>query len=143
MDTLNLRLITGGFLVAFVVLFSPMCEAATFTVNCPGQTIQAALNAAGVDDTINVTGTCNENLLVDNNKMKVYLEGGGTAIIHGVDTSRPVVDVRGKGILIEGFTITGGRSGIEGSNAVINNNVIQNMLFGALGLGSVSNNDWI
>ena len=124
------RLIIGSI---FLFLLLPrVAGAATFTVNCPGQKLQAALDAAGVDDTINVTGTCNENVVVDNNKMKVYLEGGGTAIIHG-DPSLAVIDVRGKAILVQGFTITGGRVGIEvhrGSNAVLNDNIIQNMSAG-------------
>ena len=45
-----------------------------------------------------------------------------------MDTA-PVVNIRGKGILLQNFNITGGTNGVHvnrGSNAVINNNVIEN-----------------
>jgi parallel beta-helix repeat protein len=74
-----------------------------------------------------VTGTCNENVLVRNDKVRVFLDGGGTAVINGSDPSRPAIDVRGKAVSIQRLTITGGSDGIvvqRGANAVINNNMI-------------------
>ena len=128
------RITTCGLFAAFLILFAPAVGvAATVAVSCPGQTIQAAVDAAGPGDTINVTGTCNENVLVDNNKVKVFLQGGGTAVIDGAHSSLPVIDIRGKAISVQGFTIRGGRDGIEvhrSANAVINSNVIQNMAAG-------------
>jgi parallel beta-helix repeat protein len=91
--------------------------------------LQAALNSAATDTTISVTGTCNENLLVDNNKIKVFLDGNGVATIHGTDPTKPALDIRGKAIFIGGMTITGGRDGIvvqRGSNVVLDGNVVQN-----------------
>jgi hypothetical protein len=85
-----------------------------------------------------VTGNCNENVLVRNDRVRVFLDGGGTAMIHGSDSTRPAIDVRGKAVSIEGFIITGGSGGIEiqrGSNAVIDSNVID----GAGGHGVVVN----
>ena len=128
------RIAAHGFFAAALIFFAPSAgEAATLTVSCPGETIQAAVDAAQPGDTINVTGTCNENVLVSNDRVRVFLQGVGTAVIHGLDSSRPVIDIRGKAISVQGFTINGGRDGIEihrSANAVINNNVIQNMAAG-------------
>ncbi len=128
------RIATHIFFAAILTFFAPPAgEAATLTVNCPGQTIQAAVDAAQPGDTINVTGTCNENVLVPNDRVRVFLQGGGTAVINGPDSSRPVIDIRGKAISVQGFTIRGGRDGIEvhrSANAVINSNVIENMAAG-------------
>ncbi len=100
------------------------------SVSCSNASFQQALEGASSGDTISVTGTCNENVLVRNDKVRVFLDGGGTAVINGSDPSRPAIDVRGKAVSIQGFTITGGANGIEverGSNAVINNNTIDSM----------------
>jgi parallel beta-helix repeat protein len=99
------------------------------TVNCQSQSLQTALASAASGVTISVSGTCNENLLVDNNKIKVFLDGNGVATIHGTDSTKPALDIRGKAIFIGGFTITGGRDGIvvqRGSNVVLDGNVVQN-----------------
>jgi parallel beta-helix repeat protein len=128
-----LRIAACDVFALFLIFLAPPASAATVTVNCPGETIQAAVDAAGPGDTINVTGTCNENVLLPNDKVKVFLQGGGTAVIAGADSSLPVIDIRGKAILVQGFTIKGGRDGIEvhrSANAVINSNVIQNMAAG-------------
>ncbi len=88
------------------------------------------MNSASAGQTIRVTGTCDENLLVRNDKVRVFLNGGGTTTINGVDASKPALDIRGKAISVDGFTITGGSNRIEvqrGSNAVIKNNVIQDI----------------
>jgi Right handed beta helix region len=104
--------------------------ATTFHVDCSLMSLEAAINAAQSGDTILVTGTCRENVLVRNDRVRVFLNGGGTAIISGSDPTRPTLDVRGKAISIQGFTITGGSSGIEvqrGANAVIDNNIIDSV----------------
>ena len=113
----------------FFILASP-AGAGTINVNCPGDSLQAAINAAPVDTAINVSGTCNENILVDNDKIKIYIIGSTPnrgATINGPDPSKHVFDVRGKAILIQNLTITGGRQGIavqRGSNAVVLDNLI-------------------
>ena len=99
------------------------------SAGCPGDTLQPVIDNALSGDLISVTGTCVENVLVDNNKVRVFLDGGGAAVIQGSDPTLPALDVRGKAILVEGFTITGGSNGIEvprGSNALIRDNVIEN-----------------
>ena len=103
------------------------------SVTCPGQSLQSAINSAVPGDTVTVSGTCSENILVRNEKQRITIDGAGAgagtkATINGTAGS-PTVNVRGKGILLQNFTITGGSNGIyvnRGSNAVINNNTIQN-----------------
>jgi CSLREA domain-containing protein len=100
-----------------------------FAIACPGQSLQAAINAANPGDIIPVTGTCNENIIIRNEKQRLTVDGLGTAIIHGLNAGSPTLNVRGKGILIQNFAgISGGSHGIHvnrGSNAVIDNNTIQ------------------
>ena len=111
------------------VNFSRQNGPGVLSINCPTASLQDAINAALPGETIDVTGTCAESLLVRNEKQRITLSGGGTATINGPNANSPAVNVRGKGILIQGFIITGGSDGIEvnrGSNAVINSNVVQN-----------------
>jgi nitrous oxidase accessory protein NosD len=110
--------------------------------------LQTALLRAFPGDTVSVSGTCDENVRVPNDMTTVFLDGGRTAVINGVDPSRPAIDARGRTLLIEGFTITGGSSGIEvqrESKALINNNVIQNtggsgVVVSQLGFAVLTNN---
>jgi parallel beta-helix repeat protein len=98
------------------------------SVNCQNQSLQAAINSAISGDTVQVTGNCNENVLVDNNKIRVFLHGNG-ATLFSQDPSKPALDIRGKAIFIGGFTITGVGDGIvvqRGSNVVMDSNVIEN-----------------
>jgi parallel beta-helix repeat protein len=100
-------------------------------VNCnTGGSVQSAVNAALPGDSISVTGTCNENVLIRNDKQRIALDGNSqTATINGPNSSSPTLNVRGKGIVIQGFSITGGLDGVHvnrGSNASINNNNIHN-----------------
>jgi parallel beta-helix repeat protein len=119
-----------------IALGSTSLDAATINVACPGQSIQTAVNSANPGDVIQVTGACSENVLFRNEKQRVTVNGGGSgqggaggATIAGAAGS-PTFNIRGKGILIQGFSsISGGSRGIHvnrGSNAVIDQNTIQN-----------------
>jgi hypothetical protein len=117
--------------VILVCVFAapPSSWGATINVACPGQSLQTAIDSASPQDTINVTGTCSENILIRNHRVSLIISGGGVATVNGPDTSKPNFDVRGKAINITGFTITGGENGINvqrSANAVIFNNIIQN-----------------
>lgn len=103
--------------------------AATIPVSCPSGSLQSAIDGATAGDVILVSGTCNENILVRNEKQRLTIDGLGSATINGTNINSPAVNIRGKGILLQGFTIKGGLDGVNvnrGSNAVINNNLIQN-----------------
>jgi parallel beta-helix repeat protein len=104
-------------------------EAATTKLTCSAKdTIGNAVKKLKPGDTLFVSGTCNENLEIPEEITRVVLDGQGKATINGPDTSIPTVEVRGRGITIKGFTVTGGRDGIvinRGGQAVIDRNTIQ------------------
>jgi parallel beta-helix repeat protein len=118
-------------LVGFLMFYSLPSQAATINVACPGQSLQAAVDGAQPGDTIQVSGTCTENIVVRNEKQRLAISGFAT--INGPDASLPTINVRGKGILIQGLVITGGKSGVHvnrGSNAVIHSNTIDSSDYG-------------
>lgn len=104
-------------------------DAFTLTVNCDkGQHIQSLFGIVPLMDiTIIVKGTCNENVLIDEKNVNITLNGGGTATIHGPNPSSNTLAVNGRGIVIQGFYITGGYNGIQvrrGGTAIIDSNTI-------------------
>ncbi len=119
---------TSGVLTVALLGFPPIADAAIINVACPGQTVQAAIDLAQPGDFVRVTGTCNENLLIRNEKQRIAIQASGSATLNGPNSAEPTLNVRGKGIVIQGFTITGGSRGVQvnrNSNAVITNNLIQ------------------
>ena len=98
-------------------------------VNCQeGESVQNKLDEARAGDVIVVSGSCNENLVIRKELRGITLDGRGTATINGPDSTRHTIRVRGKGITIRGFTITGGRTGIHigrGGRALIDSNIIE------------------
>ena len=118
----------------------------TLEVDCDaGESIQAAVDSAVDGDTINVSGTCNEAITIDKNR--IQLIGGpeagpqGASIIGPAET--PAISVRGLNVRIVGFSaITGGDGGItprddprtrqevgiwvrRGASAIILNNTVK------------------
>ena len=117
----------GLTIVGFVVLFLPSLGT-TAAVDCAGQSLQTAINAAVNGDTITVTGTCVENVFIREELNRITLDGGGSAVINGPNTSNPTVTVRGREIVVRGFTITGGSDGVQihrGGTAIVDGNTIQ------------------
>jgi parallel beta-helix repeat protein len=107
----------------------PIAEAANVKLTCSGKnSIGNAVKKLKPGDTLLVTGTCNENLVILEDTVRVVLDGQGNATIQGQDKTIPAVEVRGRGITIKGFTVTGGRDGIvvsRGGQAVIDSNTVQ------------------
>ncbi len=143
-------LTSAGLADIFVAKFA----AGPIAVDCLSQTLQNAIELAPAGATIAVAGTCNENILIRNEKQRIAIDGGGTATISGPSSNSPTLNVRGKGIVIQNLTITGGSHGVvvnRGSNAVLSNNVIQNtggdgvkveqLSFAALVGNTIENND--
>jgi hypothetical protein len=98
----------------------------TILVDCNnGETITDALQQLGDPLTIQVKGTCNENVeIVRNDVTLIAHPSGGT--INGPDPNKITINVRGSPrTVIDGLTVTGGRTGINGS-AMIRNCTIQN-----------------
>ncbi len=113
----------------FSDIFAAKFAGGPILVSCPTDSLQNAINLAAPGVTILVSGTCSENLLVRNEKQRITIDGGFTATISAPSNTSPAVNIRGKGILLQNFTITGGSNGVwvnRGSNAVLNTNVIQN-----------------
>jgi parallel beta-helix repeat protein len=117
---------------------------ATVTVDCTAATLQAAVNKAASGTVINVTGTCNENVSVSQSKNLITINGGGTAIINGVDAGKPALNIRGRGVVIKKLNITGGYDGISvtrGGTATIDTNTIENAAHNGISVGQVSHAD--
>jgi len=126
------RAMRGAVFFAASLCLLPSVALARGDVNCdedhPGA-LQAAIDASSPGDTILVSGTCNENVLIPEGKDRITLDGGGVATINGPDATVITLRVRGRGITIVGFTITGGRNGLavtRGGTAHIAGNVIYN-----------------
>ena len=104
-------------------------ERAEHTLTCgPGRTIGDAIRRLKPGDTLLVSGTCHENVQIGEEVHRITLDGQGTASING-DSSANAVTVKGTGITIRGFVITGGApQGIavtDGASALIDGNTIQ------------------
>jgi len=135
-------------LISFAALFwmlSSVGEAATIQVDCSSASLQAAIDKAKPGDTLVVSGTCKENLVIHEEVARITLDGQGKATIDGPDAGKRTIEVRGRGITIKGFTVTGGSSGINvtvGGQAVIDGNTVQ----GAAGSGILvtrTSHSWI
>jgi len=129
-----------GF-TSLVALFSfcffvGQVESKTIKVNCEKkQTIQDdGLGNADPGDVIEVSGTCNENVRINETFNNITLDGGGGPL--GVPAGATIngavgatINVRGRQITIKGFTIKGDGSGIlvrRGGTVIIDSNRIVN-----------------
>ena len=137
-----------GFLIViaiFLVQINLVNAAATWTVADSGganfMTIQAAIDAAGMGDTINVAaGTYPESINV--NKEVSIIGGGSTTIIQPtLDTDG--ITITANNVLIKDLKVTASNSGInpniainvQGTNNVeINNNIIETTGNKAMGI---------
>ena len=130
---------TTAFFSSFLLLLPLVREAQA--VNCPTDSLQAAIDVATGPSTILVSGTCSENVIIREDKDRLILDGQGMATISGPDNTRATIQIRGRGISIRNFvSITGGQNGIQvwrRGAADIQNNVIQST--GADGNGIVVN----
>jgi parallel beta-helix repeat protein len=101
------------------------------------------------------TGACKENVLIPNVTLRMILLGANNATIAGAVGS-PAVDVRVKGFMIQGFTVTGGNRGIHlqrNANAIIDSVTVQatggegilidSMAFGVVTNSTIQNNPGI
>jgi len=128
---MKFSVIAGAAALGLAALVQP-AQACTVTMGGVGYpSIQAAVSAAPMIATIGVdgsTGVCNENLLIPNVTLRMILTGTNGATIHGASGS-PTVDVRVKGMLLQGFTVTGGSRGIQlqrNANAIIDSVTVEN-----------------
>jgi parallel beta-helix repeat protein len=104
-------------------------QSGTHTLTCgPAKTIGQAIKTLKPGDTLLVDGVCNENVEIGEEVQRITLDGQGMAFING-DSTANAVTIRGAGITIRGFVISGGApQGIavtDGASAVIDGNTIQ------------------
>lgn len=134
------KVCTLSVLVAFIWLLPSVVGAQA--VDCDlGESLQAAIDAAATGATITVSGTCNENVTIREEKNRLTLDGQGIATINGPVATNHTIFVRGREITIRGFTITGGRNGVQlirGGTASIDTNTIQNTGSNGIVLGQDS-----
>ena len=85
----------------------------THTVDCnAGETVQSKMDEAQPGDTIMITGTCNEAVVV--NKDDITLDGGDTAVIDAMDFDAPTISINGyQNVVIKGLTVQNGLSGVR------------------------------
>jgi hypothetical protein len=94
----------------------------------PKKSIGGSLASLKPGDTLFVSGTCTENLLIPEEVRNVILDGQGTATISPIDATENTIRIRGRGITIRGFTINGGFRAIalqNGGAAILTQNTIQ------------------
>ena len=81
-------------------------------VDCSSGTIAAVMSDAQPGDTIRITGTCNETVVVD--KDGITLDGGESAVIDGAAADAAVILVKGhRNVTIKGLTVRNGLIGIH------------------------------
>jgi hypothetical protein len=133
-------LVFCAMLVASVLLAASSASAANLTVICPGggpgayPSITAALNAitnnAG-PNSITVSGTCTENILIRNqNDLSIYNAPGSTAVIaNAANPAQITVQLFGSRLVsFNGLSIQGGNPGLfvnQGSDLQMSNSVIE------------------
>ena len=88
-------------------------EGVTHTVDCDaGQTIMDAMSQAQPGDTIEISGTCNENVVVHEDG--ITLDGGGTAVIDGGSGDAAGLIIGGQqNVTVKGLTVQNGLNNIK------------------------------
>jgi hypothetical protein len=128
------QLLTGILVAIGAVFLLPDAtigqgQSGTHTLTCgPDKTIAQAIKTLKPGDTLLVSGTCNENVLIGQEVDRITLDGQGTAAIRA-DSSTNAVTILGRGVTLRGFHITGGApQGVavnDGGSAVIDGNTIE------------------
>jgi nitrous oxidase accessory protein NosD len=132
------RTLAVSVLIVIALFFFafPSKGEAQLSVDCDnGGNLQNTINTALNWATIEVKGTCNENIEIYMLQRGIKLLGIGTAVING-DPTRPTVLVGGDNIIINQLTITGGQAGVvvyRKGYAIIDGNTIEST--GGYGIG--------
>lgn len=80
-------------------------------------------------DTLRVTGTCVERVIIREQIHVIIIEGQGVASIISPATAEATLVIRGTGITVNGFTVSGGSEGIlvqrNGTATITNNTILE------------------
>jgi hypothetical protein len=134
------RLTRHLFASAFVLLIGPTAHAVTLSVNCGSNeglsSIGAAIKAlqssgeSHSPSTINVSGACNENVVIRSMDRLTLNAVNGALIMDASGGSADVIQILdSRSASINNFTINGGNNGItcsDGSLCRLNGNTVQN-----------------
>lgn len=107
----------------------------THTVDCSSGTIAAAMDAAQPGDTIMITGTCNESVVVDKDGITLAGDGQDSTVIDGSNMDGSVILVKGQqNVTIKDLTVQNGLIGIHvglGASAWLENVTAKNSQYKA------------
>ena len=134
--------IPSSFVVLLVVLFvlpsmgwaaCTVTDSPTTTCTGDGSTISSLMSCVKSGDTLSVTGSCSDNIIIT--KGGITLNGPGVTIT-AADPTMPVVEVIGSNTTINGFTISGGTVGVlaaeEAHINLLNNTIINTTKAGVI-----------
>ncbi len=97
-------------------------------VDCDdGDSIQSELDDAKAGDTVEVSGTCVEHVLIATHGVTLRCVDNITDSITAPDTSASTVGIVAQNVVLDGCRVTGGRNGVSvlnGASAVVKNNVV-------------------
>ncbi|MFQ5883233.1 MAG: right-handed parallel beta-helix repeat-containing protein [Candidatus Methylomirabilales bacterium] len=115
--------------LALVALSASNAYAATKKVDCDnGKSIQKELDGTKDGDTVEVSGSCIENITITKDSIELIAVSG--ASITAADNANDTITVLGRNVRIQGFSpISGGNNAVivrRGGSAVIEGNTIQN-----------------
>ena len=117
MRRMVLRVFVGYLMLALIPLLTAVpfggVAWAAVVVDCnkPGHTITHALTfARGTPITIEVSGTCRENVVIATSNVTLVTTSGAT--IAAPDATKGSIRVLADGVVIDGFTVMGGASGV-------------------------------
>ncbi len=106
-------------------------EAQQVTVNCPADSIQAAIDAAPPAGhlTVTINGTCNENVLI--RRDEVTLKGGAAGVVVGQAAAgvEAAIEIEAaRDVVIDSLSVSGGAAsgilGIAGATFYVNSSVV-------------------
>lgn len=114
-------LLTIGTLAAAALAPVVSAQTTTMTVNCDaGDSLATAVTEAQPGATIEVTGTCEESVLIPRTVNNVVIDGGDQATVLGPDADAPPTGpesftffIEGQGITLQGINIVGGAHGVH------------------------------
>ena len=119
---------TAGMVVISALIFAAS-PAYAKNVNCnQGHSLQDAVDTTVDGGVIEVSGTCNEVVFVNNDGVQI-VGVGGAIVVAPPNANSGTFTVRGRRVIIRGFTIRG-RTGVaivDGGSAVVQNNIIDDV----------------
>ena len=116
-------------ILIFLAIGPGQIGAATVTFDCnKGGAVGPLLSRLKPGDVVLVSGTCQENIVIQPELFRITLDGQRKATIKAADAMRPAIQILGREVTIKGFTVTGGSFGIainRGATAAIDTNTIE------------------